>query len=221
MGVLHAIIASGNVGGGSDAASRAFYKVPLDQVDTCNSAFSHHDDGDDDDEILKDIFGTDIFKATTAQGKILSDINRQENADVFGGQRPPPKGPSDTNDTSDSEYEHPVSTRRTHLIQMHDNVPFMCCRHHFDKYIIASRTHHSTRNVINPWPPSSPIPYDYVMSEQRRLLEHIQRMNKKPSPWIIDRFDQNENVSDANQTIIRLLREDRLTAPPTIDMSGL
>jgi len=210
MGVLNAIIASGSVGGGSDAASLAFHKKPLNQVEQCGNVFSVIDD-DDDPDLMKEILGQSTL--TKQQGQKLLDNQSKENIAAYGGL------PRPTDGALDIENEYRRLTGRTHLIQMFNNVPFMCCRAHAIPYIVASRTHHATRNVINPWPPSSPIPYDYVMSDKRRELEKIQRIeNKARSRWILDKFNDDDND---DQTTIKIIQGDKLIVPPTIDTSGL
>ena len=212
MGVLKAIIASGSVGGGSDAASLAFYKKPLDQVEQCGNEFSVVDDDDDDDAFMREILGQST-PLTKPQGKKLLDKQREENIAAYGGLPRPTEGSLDIKD----EYRR--LTDRTHIIQMFNNVPFISCRAHVIPYIVASRTHHSTRNVINPWPESSPIPYDYVMSEKRRELEKIQREDKKRSQWILDKFNNDDDNDD--QTTIKIIQGDKLIVPTDIDTSGL
>lgn len=209
MGVLNAIIASGSVGGGTDAASRAFYKKPFDQVEKCGDEFSVVDD-DDDDDLIKEILGQSITKS---QGKTLLDKQREKNTAVYGGLPRPTEGPLDIKD------EYRSLTDRTHIIQMFDDVPFISCRAHVIPYIVASRTHHSIRHVINPWPSSSPIPYDYVMSEKRRELERIRRKREERSQWILDKF--NNDNDDDDQTTINIIQEGKLVLPTNIDTSGL
>ena len=218
MGILNAIIASGSVGGGTDAASLAFYKKPFDQVEKCGNVFSDSVD-DDNDDLMREILGQST-PLTKSQGKTLLDKQREKNIATYGGLPRPTEG------SLDIKNEYGERTDRTHIIQMFDDVPFICCRAHVIPYIVASRTHHSTRHVINPWPSSSPIPYDYVMNEKRIELEKILRKDKKRrSQWILDKFnnilDKFNNDDDDDQTTINIIPGTKLIVPPNIDTSGL